>query len=304
MANPTASSGTSLDYDVELPPLPHTLVKTAKLVGEEAPEDPISSLKKIVAADPVVAARTLRRVNSVYYGLKRQVGNVEQAIVLLGFEKVYQLILTNSLVKLEDLFSTDSQVRIFRTVMARCIATAALTHQLTQELYLPSAHLAYSAGLLHAIGRVILLYNRPAPYAAIWWDEDEFRPPKLSAESDQFGTHYADLSAHAAAEWELPETLGLAVRFHVRPGRLGSDRVVRGLSLAVRASRDLSDAFVGSGDSENGSVGTGSWPESEALATLAEENDHEVDELTDVLRGEQTRIQEFVSMSLSASQSG
>lgn len=300
---PTVNPAEQLDYEVELPPLPHTLVRTARLVGEEAPEDPISELKSIVASDPVVAARTLRRVNSVYYGLKRQVGNVEQAIVLLGFEKVYHLILTNSLVKLEDLFSTDSQVGIFQHVITRCIATASATHRLGQELYLPGAHLAYSAGLLHAIGRIILLYNRPAPYSSLWWENGEIREPEPAVESRRFGASYSELSAHAASKWELPETLSLSIRFHLRPGRLGNDRVVRGLARAIAAGRALAETEILQDESDEGRREEASDPDS-PLARLADENDTSVSELARAVRRDADRIREFVRMSLSSPSAG
>ncbi len=273
------------------------MVATARLKHGDEAGDRIAALKKIVASDPIVTAKTLRRVNSVFYGLQRRVGNVEQAVVLLGFQEVHKLVTTAGMITLEDVFSSDRQLAIFSRIIRRNVATASFANVLSQELCLNTAHLSYTSGLLHGIGRVVLLYNDPTVYEKLWWNNGYPRQPAVSKERAIYGVTYAEAGAQATQKWDLPDTVGLAIRHHLDPPRMDNDRALETLALSICASRGWANRLMrknNPGIPEEGS----SSAAARALKRLAFLQDRDHKYLQNFMRENEDDVAEFVKMVL------
>ena len=87
------------NLEIRFPPLSRTVSEVSAVVDmAESPDT--RRLAEIVHADPVTAALVLRRINSAYYGLRRRFSNVQQAVALLGFLEVCDIVLTAGMLKL------------------------------------------------------------------------------------------------------------------------------------------------------------------------------------------------------------
>lgn len=271
------------------------MVATARLTNNDEVDDRIAALKQIVASDPIVTAKTLRRVNSVYYGLHRRVGNVEQAVVLLGFDEVHKLITTAGMIKLEEVFSSTRQHAIFNRIIRRSVATASFANILSQELCLNCTHLSYTSGLLHTVGRIVLLYNDPMVYEKLWWSDGHPRQPAVAKERAIYGVTYADAGAQACQEWELPDTVALAIAHHLDPPRMDNDRALEALSLAICASRGSANTLLQKTTSGIPPVNESS-AETRALKRLAFLQDRDFSTLQNLLKQNEQDVREFVDM--------
>ena len=223
------------NFEIRFPPLPRTVTEVSKLLaqGSETPDTP--KLVEIVNSDPVVGASVLRRINSAYYGMRTRVADIQKACFLLGFEEVCDIVLTAGMMKLADIFSTKSQIQIFEQIMQMSLGSANYNKKLAQHLDLTQKGFAFTTGLLHTVGRLVLLYNRPNDYEALWFTTEGGAPPTVTSEQIIFGTDHADLGAKAAENWLLPEEAVQVIRHYLTPGHI-EDPEIRLLALCLSAS--------------------------------------------------------------------
>lgn len=202
--------------DIVFPPLPCTMVEVADLLAQAGDEPDTPALIEVVQGDPIVATSVLRRVNSAYYSLRRPTADIEKAVMFLGFGEVCNLVLAAGVMKLQDLLNDEQQV-IFDYVMRESLGTAFFAQEVARFVEMPNRGMAFSAGLLHNIGRLVLLYNRPEDYEALWYTQDEGSAPAAATERIIFGTDHMELGTLASLEWNLPNSITAVIQNYADP---------------------------------------------------------------------------------------
>ena len=230
------------NLDMRFPPLPRTVVDVSNLAAykKDVPDTP--ELVRIVNADPVVTTSVLRRINSAYYGMGRRVGDLHKAVFLLGFEEVCDIVLTAGLMRLGDVLRSTQQKRIFEQIMRMSIGTAAYARKIATHLQVPQHTAAFTTGLLHTVGRLVLLYNRSDDYEALWLTNDHGFAPSVASEQIIFGTDHTELGGLAAESWHLPELVARLIRHYLTPGRL-DEPGMRMLALTLSVSATATERF-------------------------------------------------------------
>lgn len=225
------------NFDIRFPPLPRTVAEVTRLVSVKSDVPDTPRLVGVVNADPVVAGSVLRRINSAYYGVRRRIADISKAVYLLGFEEVCDIVLTSGMMRLQDILNSEEQTRIFDQIMRMSVGTAAFAKKLAAHLELGQHASAFTLGLLHTSGRLVLLYNRPDDYEALWCTNDYGFAPTVTSEQIIFGTDHAELGAMAAEDWHLPEFIVKVIRHYLTPGHLDElEMRVMGLTLSVSAN--------------------------------------------------------------------
>lgn len=225
------------NFDIRFPPLPRTVAEVTKLVSDKRDVPDTPRLVSVVNSDPVVAGSVLRRINSAYYGVRRRVGDIHKAVHLLGFEEVCDIVLTSGMMRLQDILNSGEQARIFDQIMRMSVGTASYSKKIAAHLNLYQQSSAFTLGLLHTCGRLVLLYNRPDDYEALWCTNDYGFAPTVTSEQIIFGTDHAELGSMAADSWHLPEFVVKVIRQYLTPGHLEDHELrVLGLTLAVSAN--------------------------------------------------------------------
>lgn len=197
-----------------LPALPDTALKLMKAVG-----DPRSSVDDIVEAvryDQVVTADVLRLCNSAYFGLSRKITSLSDAMVCLGTSRVLQLVMsvhTNSLLARPQEGYGLAPGLLWKHSVAVALASSAIS----TILKLPSAAMAFTAGLLHDIGKVVLSNHVSREFEEIMRLVTERKVSFGEAEQEILGYSHAEVGAQIAEKWSLPETIVRCIRFHHTP---------------------------------------------------------------------------------------
>lgn len=223
------------NFDIRFPPLPRTVTEVSKLVAEKSDVPDTPRLVSIVNSDPVIAGSVLRRINSAFHGVRRRVGDIHKAVYLLGFEEVCDIVLTSGMMRLQDILNSEEQTRIFDQIMRMSVGTASFAKIVAAHLDLNQQSSAFTLGLLHTSGRLVLLYNRPDDYEALWCTNDYGFAPTVTSEQIIFGTDHAELGSMAAESWHLPEFLVEVIRHYLTPGHL-QERDLRLLALTLSVS--------------------------------------------------------------------
>jgi len=162
------------------------------------------ALKECIQTDPALAAKILRVVNSSLFGLSREVGDLNQAIALLGTKPLKLLVLGFSLP--EKLFHEVAREQLdwfWTTTLTRAVTARAIS----EKLYDSPGDDAFLAGLLQDIGVLVLLGQLQKPYAKFLSSVIHERVDLRRVEVASLGFDHQALTAALLRHWKMPELL-------------------------------------------------------------------------------------------------
>lgn len=199
---------TLLDEVVTLPSLPDSVAKLTEMLND--PTCDMKSVAHVISSDPAIALKTLRLVNSAYYGLGQEVTSVEHATVLLGAKVLKNLAMTATAF---DCMKT-SATHFLQHSVACGIAMKSIVLSGCVKGFVGSEDEAFTYGLIHDIGKVILEEYLPDECVEI---ENVVREENISwyqAERQVIGVDHAELGAMLAQKWKLTPAVINAIRGH------------------------------------------------------------------------------------------
>lgn len=179
-----------------------------------------ASLKKIadiVSKDAGMTAKILQLANSAFMGTRFAVSNPTQAITLIGTEIVRALVLSvHVFSQLKDSTTSDCTTLWEHGLAVSCLSQRLAIHEKCTKNVVDEC---FTAGILHEIGKLVLMAEMPGQYAKILAQVTE-RPGSLAvAERDRFGCTHAELGAYLMSIWGLPHPLIHAVAYHDCPSQ-------------------------------------------------------------------------------------
>jgi putative nucleotidyltransferase with HDIG domain len=190
-----------------------------------------ATVAAVVSHDPGLAARVLALANSSPFGLSRRVTELSQAITIVGTGVVQTLAIANAVVLVDTsgivTDAYDHGVRV--AIAARLLAPAAGVQPAD----------AFAAGLLHDIGELLLLQDRPTEYAGLH-ATFETHAHQLRSEKQAFGTDHALVGAEHLLDWRVPDVIADAVADHHDPYYTSSPT-----TIVVAAADELISAEAG-----------------------------------------------------------
>ncbi len=197
-----------------LRPLP---ANTTALISEiDNPESSTRSVSRLVALDQALTAYVLQVANSAYLGYPSNCTTVKDAIVRLGFKQVRSLAL--SLTASGPLSQRLAGYRLGNHgLWSHSLAIACAAHWLAGVFHYPDPEEAYSAGLLHDIGKLILDQFVLADYEKIMAIIQSEDIPMWQVEEELYGMDHANVGGRIAEYWGFPAVLSDAIQFHHAP---------------------------------------------------------------------------------------
>ena len=224
----------------EVPPFPWITTKVLQLFSTRTDDVEIKRLVELLRADAALGSELLRRANSALYGLKSQVMSLQHATVLLGMEQVKALAMT---VGLGAYLKGALKLAVLRRCWRHSIGCALLAEELAPLCGL-SPEQAYTAGLLHDLGRLALLTKYPQPYADLLSVVLENRFGLLTSERDLFDVDHCQAGAWLAGKWGFPEQLQRIAALHHDPPPNGPFDLLKLAHLSCRLADCLGFAVV------------------------------------------------------------
>ncbi len=206
----------------QLPVAPTVYHRITALI--DRPDSSSDDVASIIGSDLVLTASVLRFVNSAFFGLNRVIEDVREAIILIGFERLRELVLLSELFPAVDPLGVLEDVRrrgLFRSQVARLITQGS-----------PFTHLASEASLLTDLGSYALAWKRPDAYRGVWTRFQAGEAMLHELEREVFGASHAEVGAVLLGLWRIPSAVINAVRWH-------HDRPAEGASLDARTATAL-----------------------------------------------------------------
>lgn len=190
-----------------IPSLPEIVTQVCRLVND--PNANAKDISNIMVKDVAMAAKMLRMVNSVYYGLKEPLYDIEQAVVVLGFKTIRSIALSISVLNLFQQQNANFNMKAF---WAHSAVSACLCRLIAEKSKICDPDLGFTLGLLKDIGKVILVENAAEETRAIIAVAREYRLGFTKASRKILDTDDAEVGSWLMEKWEMDAILVDTVR--------------------------------------------------------------------------------------------
>lgn len=226
----------------QLPPFSPTL---NRLLASLAKEDVfVAEIARIVEKDAVLAGQVLKLVNSALYARSGTINSVGHAVAILGLNKLRNLALSMSVTRMWKQMKTPPSWSQADFNM-HSVATALMADGLAQNLGVHYPEGAFTAGLLHAMGKMLFAFGLPVEFEEAVKEYGGGQPAE-TIEHKRIGCCHSDLAAMALAHWKLPVEIQAAVKHQHEwlPERDGKRELSSLLHLAHDIVHQLNVSFA------------------------------------------------------------
>ncbi len=188
-------------------------------INEEL-KDPDVSIKKvgeIISRDPGMAAKILQLANSAFFGRRKEVSNISEAVSYVGLNRVDQLIL--ALCAFTELSPVESDSFSLEEIWSHSNSIALGAKKIAEDQRASNTVRddSFTAGLLHDIGKLVLANKIPEAYSEAVTKSKADGIPLWLAEQETYSSTHAKVGAYLLAIWGLPDPIVVATAYHHNP---------------------------------------------------------------------------------------
>jgi putative nucleotidyltransferase with HDIG domain len=202
------SAAKVLDRAQRLPSLPSLVLEILESFDDERMD--VSTLARKIANDQALVARVMRVANSAFFGLSGQIGTISEAISVLGFNNLRGLVTAASIINAmpKNLGQFD-QVVFWRHGICAAVCAKVLARRVGLN-----PEIAFTAGVLHDIGKLVIVMEFPQMVAELRQNEEESDEASLLAERAKLGFDHAMLGGELASRWKFPPAIRDSISQH------------------------------------------------------------------------------------------
>ena len=183
---------------LRVPPFPQIALRVLCLSNDENMS--MRRLSDLISSDPAFSSEVITIANSALVAHRLVATSAQQAVKLLGMETLKGVCLT---VGMRAYLGTSMNYSSLRVVWRHSLACALIAEQLSLAGWV-DRETAYTAGIMHEIGRFALASIRPREYANLLDTHRGVAQSILKAEVALFGFDHCELGRYLVAEWRLP----------------------------------------------------------------------------------------------------
>lgn len=180
------------------------------------PDSSAKELKDVIEKDPPLSARLLKRANSAFYGLRRKVHAIQEAIVCIGFNAVKELAMSQ---KVSEVFQGSSSYEGYSRpqLWEHSLAVALCTKLTYAREFRMQGEEIYVAGLLHDLGIIAEDQFLHDEFRSALVESSENKENLPQAENNHMHFNHADVGRMIANNWGFPHELARAIGSHHQP---------------------------------------------------------------------------------------
>jgi putative nucleotidyltransferase with HDIG domain len=193
---------------LRIPPFPQVAIRVLQLTNNE--DVSLSQVSALISSEPAFSSEVLTIANSALYGARSPVTSVLQAVAVLGTKSLRGLCLT---VGVRAYLGESLNNQSLKAMWRHSLACALIAQQLARAGSM-SSNDAYTAGILHDIGRLALAVISAKQYATLLETHSGSASSVLQAERDLFGFDHCEVGRHLIRDWKLPANFESIVADH------------------------------------------------------------------------------------------
>jgi len=207
----------------DLPLLPQVVIRVQEEMS--SPNVTASSIARIIENDPPIALKVLRVANSVLYNPGIDIVDIRQAILRLGLDEVYKIVLAMSTLRIIKGAIHVDYNQFWRHSISVAFATKAIVEFSREKSDNPSSAFlssAFVAGLLHDMGILVMDQYLPDVYVDILKTvKRKGEIPLYGVEEEMLGISHAEVGGFLLRRWRFPEPVVVGVECHHIPDSPG-----------------------------------------------------------------------------------
>lgn len=196
-----------------LPPLPATVSRVLAITAD--PESSADDLVKAILPDQAMCATILKFANSAFFGIPRNVATMSKAVNVLGFNEVHNIVLGKAVFNSFHKIGRENKKTI-HTFWNHSFSCGLAAKMLAKDLQYSQSEL-FIGGLIHDIGKLILLIALPDMYRPILACETNDQRQHRQSETDSFGIDHCRVGFNILNRWLFPQRLLASVAYHHQP---------------------------------------------------------------------------------------
>ncbi|MFG0320185.1 MAG: HDOD domain-containing protein [Planctomycetota bacterium JB042] len=221
----------------DLPVMPRIYRELLHALAEA--EVDMQRVAEIVESDPAITAKLLQITNSSYFGLRREVSSVSQAVNYLGVQTIQDLVLTAEVFRQFE--SRGARGFSIEKEQTEAVLAGRVARQMFSDKH--AADLAFLGGMLHDVGELILATHAPETFDRVNREAAATDRPRPEVERELLGVTHAEVGAYLLGVWGMPYPLVEAVAHHHRPSEVGETDEF-GVLTAVHVAQALAAEVV------------------------------------------------------------
>ncbi len=198
----------------KIKPIPQIALKLLRMIQDD--NYGMDDLGTQIKQDQIISAKIIRLCNTAYFRQNSNVDSIERALIVLGEKRLLQMVVSASM---EGFFNSDNggyslcKGGLFK----HAVGTALISEKLASYNRKISGDIAYTAGLLHDIGKIALDQFMDRAYPLFYRRTQERNESLVNVEKEIFGLSHTEAGGKLAEMWELPERLVDVIKHHHRP---------------------------------------------------------------------------------------
>lgn len=195
------------------PALPSIVTQVLSITAD--PESSANDLMEAILPDQTMCAAILKVANSAFYGLPREIGTIEKAVVVLGQEEVKNIVIGKAIFASFPKMKQEyrAQIGLFWEHAFTCGLASRI---IATQFNMPASEF-FIAGLIHDIGKIAMLLAFPNNYDLLHQFSRSPRTFDTDDEKSNFSVSHDRVGHQLAKRWLLPEKLVMAIGFHHSP---------------------------------------------------------------------------------------
>ena len=200
-----ATTASLLNRIHTVPSLP--LVVQGLIATFDARDIDVPRIARLIKTDPMITAKVLRLVNSAYYVRSRSIASVNDAVIYLGLDALRMLVVGAGFAQSVPVPASLGRELFWRYCLHTAVAAKYFAAQCDED-----PEIAFTAGLLHAIGAPLMATSLPQPLTQIDAEVPFFDHDRARCERQLLGFAFSDLGADLADSWCFPRCVIDAIR--------------------------------------------------------------------------------------------
>ncbi len=197
----------------DLPPLPNLVSSAMNMLSD--PETPLEKIEQIIGQDQALVTNLIKVGNSALYGGLQKVTTLRQVLTRLGLKTTRNLILAAS--TRSYFLNNHKGMRVWGlSLWQHSVESGMAARRIAEAIHFPDPEEAFISGLVHDIGKLIMLMLYPDPFKEILKLKKVGRLDSKTAETQILGYDHEQIGRLLMERWNMPECAKTCAEFHHR----------------------------------------------------------------------------------------
>ncbi len=205
-----------IEIQEQLPTLPSVVTKVLNLISN--PKVSAKKIGEVISTDISLSSKTLKIVNSAFYGFPKRVSTITQAVVILGFNAIKSAVFGVAVINAFNKYNKNPVIN-YNEFWKHSVAVGAASRVLAKRVGCDMTEEVFIGGVIHDIGKLILSQFSSTSYQKVIEkaNEKDDRFSYSEIERQYISYDHSEIGHYLVEKWNFPENLASIIRYHHNP---------------------------------------------------------------------------------------